>query len=45
MYKSGFMSKKDLIASLEGWFGYSQWANTYKIRQDILKLIELEEGR
>src|SRR3989344_156223 len=40
LYKDGLISKKDLMAQLEGWFGYAQWANTYKVRKKILAEIK-----
>jgi len=39
-YKSKEIKKGDLIQLLQGWFGYAKWANTYKFRQKILKVIE-----
>ena len=39
LYKEGFLSQAQLIEQLQGWFGYAQWANTYKMRQDILRTI------
>ena len=39
-YENNEMRKDDLIQLLQGWFGYAEWANTYKFRQEILKLIE-----
>ena len=29
-----------IISSLQGWFGYAMWANTYKFRKRIMKQIE-----
>ena len=37
LYKAGFLSYEDLIFSMQGWFGYSMWADTYKLRKDTLK--------
>ena len=42
LLKEGKLTKKDLIGELQGWFGYAQWANTYKLRRKIMKTIELE---
>jgi len=38
--QKGLINKKELIESLQGWFGYAQWANTHKIRKEILDKIE-----
>ena len=38
-YRKGIISKTDLLGRLQGWFGYSQWANTYKLRNKILNEI------
>lgn len=35
-----FLSYEDFIQSLQGWFGYSIWANTYKLRSKIFDAIE-----
>ena len=34
--KEGILNKKDLLDGLNGWFGYSKWANTYNLRQRII---------
>ena len=34
--KEGISNKKDLLDGLNGWFGYSKWANTYNLRQRII---------
>ena len=39
LYKEGFLSYEDLICSLQGWFGYAMWADTYKLRRYIIKKI------
>ena len=36
LYGSGVTLEK-LIKSLQGWFGYAIWANTYKFRKNIIK--------
>ena len=38
-YKNTEISYKDFIKSLQGWFGYSMWANTYKLRIKIIETI------
>ena len=35
-YKEGRLTYDNLIESLQGWFGYSMWANTYKFRKRIM---------
>ena len=40
LYKEGILSYKLFIEQLQGWFGYSKWANTYKLRKDLLDQIE-----
>ena len=39
-YKDGLLSYNDFIDSLQGWFGYAMWADTYNLRQSIIKRIE-----
>lgn len=44
-YKNKEIKKEDLLQLLQGWFGYTEWANTYKFRQEILKTIDnIERG-
>ena len=42
LYQQGLLSREQLIGSLQGWFGYAQWADTYKLRkraiQELLKI-------
>ncbi len=38
-YHQGLISKEQLESFVQGWFGYSKFANTYKLRQKILNLI------
>lgn len=35
LFKEGELSQEGIILSLQGWFGYAMWANTYKLRQRI----------
>ena len=42
LYEEGTLSHEDFVSSLSGWFGYAQWANTYKLRRSIIKEIDLE---
>ena len=39
LYQEGSMSKEKLNSFLQGWFGYSKFANTFKLRQKITELI------
>jgi RNA-directed DNA polymerase len=46
LYKQDQLSKEKIEKSLQGWFGYACWANTYKLRQSILKkLKDAEESK
>ncbi len=40
LIKNDDLTYGDLIESLQGWLGYAIWANTYKLRQDIIKIID-----
>ena len=40
-YKNKEINCKYLIQSLRGWLGYSMWANTYKMRKNIINQINL----
>lgn len=37
LYDEGIISDEQLIARLQGWFGYAQWANTYLLRKRIVE--------
>ncbi len=39
LYREGLISKEKLDSFLQGWFGYSKFANTHKLRQRISELI------
>ncbi|MBI2507432.1 hypothetical protein HYV89_00590 [Candidatus Woesearchaeota archaeon] len=41
----GRYSYENLLASIEGWFGYAMWANTYKLRREIIKQIRALENK
>lgn len=41
LYKEGEISKNKLILRVEGWFAYVMWGNTYNLRQELSKEIEL----
>lgn len=38
-YTNEIVTKERLLESLQGWFGYAQWANTYNLRREILEKI------
>lgn len=33
--------QKEILNSLQGWFGYAKWANTYKLRKSIIKKVKI----
>jgi len=39
-FENGDISKGDFLESLQGWFGYAKWANTYMFRKELLDKIE-----
>ena len=39
LHKSGQLSADDFLKKLQGWFGYAQWANTFKMREKLKKRI------
>jgi len=39
LYREGLMSREKLESFLQGWFGYSKFANTYNFRKKIAELI------
>ena len=38
-YKQGKISKEKLIESFQGWNAYAKWANSYKLRREVVKRI------
>ena len=36
----GDLNYGNFINGLQGWFGYAMWANTYKLRTNIVKIID-----
>ncbi len=40
-YRKGLISLDDMIRSVAGWFGYAHQANTYKMRNNIKKEIDI----
>jgi len=39
LYRCGLIERKDLEGFLQGWFGYSKFANTYNFRKNIEKIM------
>ena len=39
LFREDILSKEMILEIFQGWEGYSKWANSYKLRQDILKNI------
>ena len=37
LYNEEVISDEQLIAKLQGWFGYAQWANTYLLRKRLIE--------
>lgn len=35
--KNGEISEKELLEQQQGWFGYAEWANTYRIRNNLME--------
>lgn len=42
LYKNKGINYEDFINSLQGWLGYAMWADTYKLRQIILKSLKIQ---
>ncbi len=42
LHKNGQISAEDLLEKLQGWFGYAQWANTFKMRETLKRRIVWE---
>lgn len=40
LYGKGSLSKEKFIESLQGWFGYARWANTYIFRKELIRKID-----
>jgi hypothetical protein len=38
-YKEGKLPKEKIIGSFQGWNAYAKWANSFKLRRDVLKKI------
>lgn len=35
LYQEGAVQKKDIAESMQGWFAYTMWGSTYKMRQSL----------
>ena len=38
LYEKKSISREELDSSIQGWFGYAMWANTYKLRKNLTKV-------
>jgi RNA-directed DNA polymerase len=38
-YKDGYLSRNILLEKLQGWFAYSNWGNSYKLRKNLVNTI------
>ena len=41
LYEQGLFNYENFIRNLQGWFGYAMWADTYKLRKNLLKQLIL----
>ena len=41
-YRKGEISKEELLESFQGWNAYAKWADSYKLRKKVVKLIYSE---
>lgn len=41
LLKEGILTKEGILESLQGWFGYAKWANTYKLRISVMEIITM----
>ena len=39
LYNQNILTKQDFKNSLQGWIGYSMWANTYRLRTNVIKKV------
>ena len=45
LYQQGLLSREKLLGSLQGWFGYAQWADTYNLRKRAIhELLRIYHG-
>lgn len=40
LVQNNVLSYDSLLDSIRGWFGYAMWANTYKLRKNLMKEID-----
>ncbi len=40
LYKNNEIIYEDFVQTLQGWLGYAMWADTYKLRRNIIKIID-----
>ena len=40
LVKNDSLTYDSLLDSIQGWFGYAMWANTYKLRKNLMKEID-----
>ena len=38
-YKQGFLSYEKILESFQGWQAYAKWANSFKLRKEVVKQI------
>ena len=38
-YKKGYLPKSILLEKIQGWFAYSEWGNSFKLRKKLFKII------
>ena len=39
LFRKGRISKEKLLESFQGWQAYAKWANSFKLRKEIVKSI------
>ena len=39
LVQNNILTYDSLLDSINGWFGYAMWANTYKLRTNVIKII------
>ncbi|MFH1431242.1 MAG: reverse transcriptase domain-containing protein [Nanoarchaeota archaeon] len=44
-HKKGELSKEKILESFQGWNAYAEWANSYKLRREIVKKIYASNQR
>ena len=37
--ENGVITNEEFESSIQGWFGYAMWANTYKLRKNLVKVM------